>query len=67
MPRDLRANENQRRAKSRRDSALARVELGQPTSPRVSAAGPTAMAVKARDASDDLLIEAWLKDKGEIR
>lgn len=63
MPRDLRASENQKRARARRDHALARQELGQPTEPRIAAAGPVSMGVKVRSASDDLLIEAYLAQK----
>lgn len=65
MPRNLRQGETQKRAASRREHALARRELGQPTAPRVSAAGPTSMAIKAQDPSDAFLIEAYLrKQKG---
>lgn len=63
MTRGLRASEQEKRAKARRQSALKRVELGQESAPRVSAAGPTSMAIKARDASDDLLVEAYLRQK----
>lgn len=64
MPRDLRANESQKRAKARREHALSRRELGQPTSPRVPAAGPVSMAVKARNTFDDAMIEEFLRAKG---
>ena len=60
MPRDLKSNENQRRAKGRRAAALARVELGFPTSPRVPASGATSMAVKAEDPATRALIDAAL-------
>lgn len=63
MPRDYRAAENTRRAKALRDRALARPEMGQPSEERASAAGPTSMGVKVRNASDDLLIEAFLRQK----
>ena len=63
MPRDLRSHENAKRSRAKRDSALARVEMGQPSSPRVSAAGPVSMGVKVRDAGDDLLIEAYLNSR----
>jgi hypothetical protein len=46
MPRDLRANENVKRAKAKRQFALERREMLQPTVPRVSAAGPISMAIK---------------------
>lgn len=60
MPRDLKSHENAKRARARRDSALARQELGRPTEPRAPAAGPMSMGVKVRSPSDDLLIEAYL-------
>lgn len=63
MPRDLRASENQKRARARRDSALARQELGQPTEPRTAPVGPTSMGIKVRSASDDLLIESYLAQR----
>lgn len=65
MPRDIRANENQRRAKGRRAAALARVELGQTTVPRESAAGPTSMAVKAEDPAIRAMIDAALAKRSE--
>lgn len=65
MPRDLRANENQKRAKARRGAALARVELGQPTVPRTSAAGPTSMAVKVEDPNIRAMIDAALAKRSE--
>lgn len=63
MPRNMKQHEHAKRSRARRDSALARVEMGQPSSPRVSAVGPVSMGVKVRDASDDLLIEAYLAQK----
>lgn len=63
MPRDMKASENQKRARARRDHALARQELGQPTVPRTSPAGVTSMGIKVRSASDDFLIEAYLAQK----
>ena len=60
MPRDARSSENTKRAKAMRSNALARSELGQPTSPRVSAAGPMSMAVKAEDPVLRALIDAEL-------
>lgn len=65
MPRNMRANESARRAKALRDRALTRPEMGQPSEPRTSAAGPTSMAMKVKDPSDALLIEAWLQQKGK--
>lgn len=46
-----------------RDRALARPEMGQPSEERISAAGPTSMGVKVRSATDDVLIEAYLRQK----
>ena len=46
MPRDLRARENQQKAKARRQHALDRLELGRPTEPRKAAAGPVSHAIK---------------------
>lgn len=63
MPRDYRANENERRAKARRDSAMARNELRQPSSPRTSAAGPTSMAIKETDPATTSMIAAFLAKK----
>ncbi len=63
MPRDLKSHENAKRARARRDSALARQELGYPTEPRTAPAGPTSMGIKVRSASDDLLIEAYLNSR----
>lgn len=57
MPRDLRATENQKRAKARRQAALARPEMLQPSTPRRSAAGPTSMAIKTEDPATRRLID----------
>lgn len=65
MPRDIKSSENQRRAKGRRSAALARVELGFPTSPRVPAAGATSMAVKAEDPATRALIDAALARRAD--
>lgn len=60
MPRDFSANENMKRAKARRQAAMLRPEILQPTVPRVSAAGPTSMAVKAEDPEIRRLIDEAL-------
>jgi hypothetical protein len=60
MPRDFRAAENQKRAKARRQGALERNELRQPSAPRQAAAGATSFAVKAEDPSDRAAIDAFL-------
>ena len=57
MPRDNRANQNEKRAKGRRAAAIARVELGQPTVPRESASGATSMAIKAEDPKVRAMID----------
>lgn len=49
MPRDLRQTEREKRAKARRSHALKRVELREPSTPRIAPAGPTSPAVKATD------------------
>ena len=59
----LNGHQTAAKAKALRDRALARPEMGQPSEERVSAAGPTSMGVKVRNASDDLLIEAYLRQK----
>lgn len=63
MPRDLRARENQKRSKARREGALARNELRGPSDPRQSAAGPTSHAVKAVDPSTREAIDRFLASK----
>lgn len=64
MPRDIRASENRKKAAAARSNALARVELGQPTVPRVSAAGATSMAVKAEDIGLRKMIDEALAKRG---
>lgn len=63
MPRNLRANENRKRAIAKREGAMRRVELGQETVPRAPAAGVTSMAVKARDPEVDRMVEAFLRGR----
>lgn len=58
MPRDYRARENARMAKSRRAYAMERNELRQESSPRTSAAGPTSLAIKVNPHA--AAIEAFL-------
>ncbi len=59
----LNGHQTERRARARRESALSRGELRQPTTPRVPAAGPTSMALKRQDPTDALLIEAYLRSQ----
>lgn len=55
-----------RRAKARREGALARVELRTESIDRTSAEGPTSFAVKARDPGVTAAVEAFLhKREGE--
>jgi hypothetical protein len=58
MTRDFRSRTNDKRRRARRDSAMERGEIEQPTTPRESAAGPTSMAVKA----DDPVLRAQIED-----
>lgn len=60
MPRDLRASENTKRAKAKRDSAMARREFSYPSEPRTSAAGMTSLAIKVMDPKLRALIDAAL-------
>lgn len=64
MPRDLRAHENQKRTKARRDHALARLEFREPSSPRTAAVGPVSHAVKVVDPADRAAIDAFLEKRG---
>jgi hypothetical protein len=63
VPRDLRAHENQKRTKARRDHALARLDLRKPTTPRESAAGPMSHAVKVMEPEAARAIEVFLASK----
>lgn len=60
MPRDLRANENQKRARARREGALARAEFRYPSAARTAAAGPTSFPIKAEDPAARAAIDAFL-------
>ena len=64
MPRDLRANESMKRAKAKRQAALNRPEMLQPTTPRISADGPISMAVKAEDQATRRMIDDALTARG---
>ncbi len=61
MPRDYRASENAKMAKAKRQIALERNELRGPGTPHVSAAGVTSAPIKARNADEDAMIEAFIK------
>lgn len=65
MPRDFKASENMKRSKAKRQAALSRPEMLQPTVPRISAAGVTSMAMKAEDLATRAMIdEAIARRKG---
>lgn len=61
MPRDMRASENKRRSKAKREAALARIEFAYPSAPRAPAAGPTSFAIKADDPYRAMIDEALAK------
>ena len=63
MPRDLRQHEGQKRAKARRDHALARREFAYPSVPRSAAAGPTSPAVKIVDPESAAAIAAFMNKR----
>lgn len=66
MPRDLKHHERVRRTKARRADALARIELREPSSPRVAPAAPTSFPIKAEDPEVRRMIdEALARRKGE--
>lgn len=54
------ACETVRHAKAKRSTALARVELGQPTAQRAPAAGVKSMAVKVQDAEIRRIVDEAL-------
>lgn len=60
MPANDKARTNQKRATARREHALKRLDLRDPTSPREAATGPTSHAVKAVDPSTRAAIDAFL-------
>lgn len=60
MPRDLKAHENQKRARARREGALARREFAYPSEPRQPATGPTSFPVKKIDAAAEIAIAEFL-------
>lgn len=63
MPRDLRAVENRKRTKARREFALERLDLRRETVPRESALGPTSQAVKVMDPASAAAIAAFMERK----
>jgi hypothetical protein len=65
MTKRLSAGQGERRAKARREFALARPEMLQPSSPRAPAAGPTSMAVKVEDPAVADMVAAFLARRGD--
>ena len=64
MSRNLKATRNTKIARVRRDAALARPEMLQPSAPRVPAAGITSMAVKVQDPEIRKMIDDAMKKLG---
>lgn len=64
MTRDYRRSELQRRGRAKREAALARPELRDPTEARVSAAGPVSMGVKPIDPNHDRMVAEFLAARG---
>lgn len=62
MPRNLKRDEIERRARARRESALRWIDLG-PGHQREAAAGPTSMAVKSRDPETEQMIAEFKQQK----
>ncbi len=63
MPRDFRAHENAKMAKAKRQIALERNELRGPSTPHVSAAGPTSAPIKAPDPVELAMIEQFILNR----
>jgi hypothetical protein len=60
VPRDYRPKETEKRSKSRRAHALARLDLREPTVPRANAVGAFSHAVKVMDPETEKLIREAL-------
>lgn len=60
MPRDYSARENGLKAKARREHALKRLDLREPTSPREAPAGATSFPVKKVDRETADAIAAFM-------
>jgi hypothetical protein len=67
MPRDFKAHENDKRAKARREFALQRRDLREPSTPRAQAVGPISHAVKIVDPETERAIEKFLREKRDGR
>lgn len=63
MTRDYKRSELMNRARAKRERALGRPELRDPSIVRVSAAGPVSMGVKAIDPNHDKMVEDFLAAK----
>ena len=63
MPRDGKAEKNRKLAKATRARALARPEMLLPSTPRVSASGPTSMAIKIEDPALRRMIDLAMAAK----
>jgi hypothetical protein len=66
MPRDLKAHEQHKKSASRRAHALARLDLREPTVPRVNAVGAFSHAVKVMDPESQRLISEALAARGIV-
>ena len=64
MTRHLKAEERQKRARARRETALSRAEFRFPSSPRQAPTGATSFPVKAVDPATADAIAAFLAKKG---
>lgn len=60
MPRNLAPHENMKRSKARREFALERRDLREPSTPRASAVGATSHAIKTIDPATQEAIAAFL-------
>lgn len=67
IPRDFKAHENDRRAKARREFALQRRDLREPSTPRAQAAGPISHAVKVVDPETERLVAEFMERKRDGR
>jgi hypothetical protein len=63
VPRDLKAHEQHKKSAARREFALARRDLREPTVPRATAVGAFSHAVKVMDPGAAEAIQAFLKGK----
>lgn len=65
MPRDFKAHENMKRSKARREHALLRLDLREPSSPRQAPVGATSHPVKLMDRASAAAIEAFLAKRSQ--